>query len=228
MNINNNGGIKPNNSGNLNLNRGGSSTPSNNASQGNTGVISLQKGERVSLSKNNPSLDKVLVGLGWDVNNYQGPDFDLDAQAFMLSENGKVRSNADFIFYNQLKSPCGSVEHTGDNRTGEGDGDDESVIVTLSKVPQDVQKIVFSVTIHDAIQKNQKFGQVSNAFIRLVDQTTGSEIIRYDLSEEYSVETSLVVAELYRHNGEWKFNAVGAGYQTDLAGFCNRYGVGIG
>lgn len=231
MKINTGGNSQPNNNGNLSLG-GNNSNPVNptNSNQGggqkpSGGGISLQKGQKISLTKNNPTLDSILVGLGWDVNSYVGQDFDLDAQVFMLDENEKVPSNDFFIFYNQNKSPEGSVEHTGDNRTGQGEGDDESVNIQLQSVPQNIQKILFTVTIHDGKQRSQSFGQVKNAFIRIVDKQSNNELLRYDLTEDFSVETALVVGELYRHNGEWKFNAVGAGYQDELVDFCNRYGV---
>lgn len=216
-----NSDAQTNGTGGISLNRGGA-TPS---SEPAGGTISLSKGQKVSLTKGNPTLDLLHVGLGWDVNQFEGAAFDLDAQVFMTKADQKVPNNAFFIFYNQTDSPEGSVVHSGDNLTGDGDGDDESVTVILSKVPADIDRLVFTVTIHDAKIRNQSFGQVRNAFIRIEDKTTGRELLRYDLSEDYSTETSLVVGEIYRHNGEWKFNAVGAGYNTDLAGFCATYGV---
>lgn len=193
--------------------------------------ISLMKGEKVSLSKIalekglTGGLDNLTMGLGWDVNNFTGMAFDLDASVFMLGANDKVLNNGGFIFYNQKQDVAGSVIHLGDNRDGAGDGDDEQIKVCLSKVPAEIQKIVFTITINDAQVRGQNFGQVKNAFIRIVDDKTGNEILRYDLSEDYSTQTALVVAELYRHNGEWKFNPVGSGYPDDLLSFCNRYGV---
>lgn len=211
--------------GGISLNRGTSSpTPAANTG----GTISLSKGQKVSLSKGNPTLDQLHVGLGWDTNRYEGGAFDLDASVFMVGENELVPNNSFFVFYGQASSPEGSVVHSGDNLTGEGSGDDESVTVSLSTVPQEVQKLVFTVTIHEAQIRRQNFGQVSNAYIRVEDKATGKELIRYDLGEDFSTETSLVVGEIYRHNGEWKFNAVGAGYNTDLASFCKKYGVKIG
>lgn len=192
------------------------------------GVVSLTKGQKVSLTKNNPNLDKIHVGLGWDTNSFSGHDFDLDASVFMVGENEKVPNSSYFIFYNQLTSPEGSVTHTGDNLTGEGEGDDESVKVVLSKVPANIQKVLFTVTIHESQIRRQSFGQVKNAFIRIVDDLTDREIYRFDLTEDFSTETSLVVGELYRHNEEWRFNAVGAGYNTNLSDFCGKYGVQIG
>ncbi|HRC72852.1 MAG TPA: TerD family protein [Candidatus Competibacter sp.] len=190
-------------------------------------AISLNKGGKLSLSKEAPDLKKVLVGLGWDARATDGADFDLDASAFLLDANGKVRSDADFIFYNQLKSTCGSVQHTGDNRTGVGEGDDEAVMVDLTKVPADVQKITFTVTIHDADQRKQNFGQVQNAFIRLVNAETNVEVARYDLAEDASTETAMIFGEIYRHGSEWKFGAVGQGYAGGLAAMCRQYGINI-
>lgn len=187
--------------------------------------VSLSKGGNVSLSKSDPSMKNVLVGLGWDVRTTDGQDFDLDASAFLLSETGKVRSDSDFIFYNNLKSADGSVTHTGDNRTGEGDGDDESLIVKLDMIPANVAKIVFVVTIHDAQMRRQSFGQVSGAFIRLVNNDSQLEVARYDLTEDASSETAMLFGELYRHNGEWKFRAVGQGYTGGLSSVCAQYGI---
>ena len=190
-------------------------------------AISLNKGGKLSLSKEAPDLKKVLVGLGWDARATDGADFDLDASAFLLDANGKVRSEADFIFYNQLKSACGSVQHTGDNRTGAGEGDDESLMVDLSRVPAEVQKIAFTVTIHEAEARKQNFGQVQNAFIRLVNAETNVEVARYDLAEDASTETAMIFGELYRHSGEWRFSAVGQGYAGGLAAMCRQYGINI-
>ncbi|HDT6518112.1 TPA: TerD family protein [Klebsiella aerogenes] len=187
--------------------------------------VSLSKGGNVSLSKSDPSMKNVLVGLGWDVRTTDGQDFDLDASAFLLSETGKVRSDSDFIFYNNLKSADGSVTHTGDNRTGEGDGDDESLIIKLDMIPANVAKIVFVVTIHDAQMRRQSFGQVSGAFIRLVNNDSQLEEARYDLTEDASSETAMLFGELYRHNGEWKFRAVGQGYAGGLSSVCAQYGI---
>lgn len=190
--------------------------------------ISLTKGGNVSLSKEDPGLAKILIGLGWDVRSTDGADFDLDASAFLLKGDGKVRSDADFIFYNQLKSTDGSVEHTGDNRTGEGEGDDESLRVELTRVPAEVEKIAVAVTIHDGENKRQNFGMVQNAFIRVVNDATGREIARYDLTEDASTETAMVFGEVYRHSGEWKFRAVGQGYQGGLGPLARNYGVNVG
>lgn len=191
-------------------------------------ALSLQKGGNLSLSKTDPSLTKILVGLGWDERTTDGSSFDLDASAFLLTAGDKVRNDSDFIFYNQLKSPDGSVEHAGDNRTGQGDGDDESVKVDLSKVPAEITKIAFTVTIHDAEARRQNFGQISNAFIRVVNDLTGTEIVRYDLAEDYSTETAMIFGELYRHNSEWKFRAVGQGYAGGLKAMCDHFGIKIG
>lgn len=190
-------------------------------------ALSLQKGGNLSLSKEAPGLTKILVGLGWDPRSTDGTQFDLDASAFLLNASGKVRGDADFIFYNQLKSPDGSVEHTGDNRDGAGDGDDEAIKVDLSRVPVDVDKIAFTVTIHDAENRRQNFGQVGNSFIRIVNETNGSEIVRFDLAEDASTETAMIFAELYRHNSEWKFRAVGQGYAGGLKALANGYGLTV-
>lgn len=190
-------------------------------------AITLSKGQNVSLSKTDPSLTKIVIGLGWDPRKTDGQDFDLDASAFMLSETGKVRGDADFIFFNQLKSGCGSVEHTGDNLTGDGDGDDEQIKVNLTSVPANVQKVAITVTIHEAEQRGQSFGQVGNAFIRVINQDTNAEVVRYDLSEDYSTETAMIFGEVYRHNGEWKFKAVGQGYAGGLAAMCNQFGINV-
>ncbi len=190
-------------------------------------ALTLSKGQNLSLSKTDPGLKKIIIGLGWDPRATDGQEFDLDASAFLLTDTGKVRSDGDFIFYNQKTSTCGSVVHTGDNRTGEGDGDDEQVKVDLSKVPADVHRVVISVTIHDADQRRQSFGQVGNAFIRVVNEETGSEVVRYDLSEDYSTETAMVFGEIYRHSGEWKFKAVGQGYAGGLKTMCDQFGVQI-
>lgn len=188
-------------------------------------AVTLSKGGNVSLSKVDPSLKNVKIGLGWDTRSTDGQDFDLDASAFLLTDAGKVRGDNDFIFYNNLKSSDGSVTHTGDNRTGEGEGDDESLIIELNRVPQEVTKIVFVVTIHDATSRRQSFGQVANAFIRLVNNDSNVEAARYDLSEDASTETAMLFGELYRHAGEWKFRAVGQGYAGGLASVCAQYGI---
>ena len=188
-------------------------------------AISLNKGGRLSLSKEDPGLKKVQVGLGWDARVTDGADFDLDASAFLLGAGDKARSDADFIFYNQLKSACGSVQHTGDNLTGDSEGDDEVIMVDLTAVPAEVQKIAFTVTIHEAEQRRQNFGQVSNSYIRLVNADTNVEIARYDLAEDASTETAMIFGELYRHGAEWRFSAVGQGYAGGLAAMCRQYGI---
>lgn len=191
-------------------------------------AISLSKGQKVDLTKGNPGLSKILVGLGWDTNKYDGGyDFDLDAAAFILGANGKVLSDADFVFYNNLKHASGAVQHMGDNLTGSGEGDDEQIKIDLSKVPANIEKIAFTVTIHEADERSQNFGQVSNAFIRIADETTGQNLIRYDLGEDFSVETAVVVGELYRNAGEWKFNAIGSGFKGGLRALCLNFGVNV-
>ena len=191
-------------------------------------AISLSKGGRVSLSKEAPGLNNIKVGLGWDANATDtGADFDLDASVFMLDSTGKVVSDAHFIFYNNVTSPDSSVVHQGDNRTGEGDGDDEVVEIDLSKVAPEVDKIVFTVTIDEAVARNQNFGQVSNALIRIVNQAGEVEITKYELDEDYSSETAINFGELYKKDGGWNFKAVGAGFNDGLAGFCKMYGVSV-
>lgn len=191
-------------------------------------AVNLSKGQKVDLTKTNPGLSKIVVGLGWDTNKYDGGnDFDLDASAFCLNASGKVNSDADFIFYNNPRNSNGSIAVSGDNRTGEGAGDDETVRIELSAVPADVQKISFCITIHDAQGRNQNFGQVANSFVRIVNEATNEELIRYDLGEDFSVETAVVVGELYRHGAEWKFSAVGSGYRDGLAGLCRDFGVNV-
>ena len=193
-------------------------------------AISLAKGQRVSLDK---SMTHALVGLGWDTNKYDGgQDFDLDAAAFLLGANGKVLSDEDFIFYNNLESKTGAVKHTGDNLTGAGDGDDEVILVDYTKMPAEVQKIAITVTIHEAAARQQNFGQVSNAYVRVAkmaneNDMTGENALRYDLGEDFSVETAIVVCEIYRNGADWKFNAVGAGFQGGLEALCRNFGVNI-
>jgi tellurium resistance protein TerD len=189
--------------------------------------VSLSKGGNVSLTKEAPGLTAVTVGLGWDVRTTTGTDFDLDASAILVTDEGKVRNEGDFVFFNNLKSADGSVEHTGDNLTGEGEGDDEQVKVSLATVPAEVTKIVFPVSIYDAENRQQSFGQVRNAFIRVVNQTGGTEIARYDLSEDASTETAMVFGELYRNGAEWKFRAVGQGYASGLEGIARDFGVNL-
>ena len=190
--------------------------------------INLSKGQKVDLTKGNASLKHIMVGLGWDVNAFDsGADFDLDASAFMRGENGKCPTEKEFIFYGNLEHPSGAVKHQGDNLTGEGDGDDEQIFVDLKAIPESVDKIAFTVTIYEAQERRQNFGQVSNAYIRIVDEDTNQELIRYDLGEDFSIETAIVVGELYRHNGEWKFNAIGSGFQGGLAALCGHYGIEV-
>lgn len=192
--------------------------------------VNLSKGQKVSLEK---SMTLALVGLGWDTNKYDGGyDFDLDAAAFLLGDNGKVTCDEDFVFYNNLSTPSGAVKHTGDNLTGAGEGDDEVLLIDFTKIPANISKIAITVTIHDAQARNQNFGQVSNAFVRVAKRSgpedmTGEEAIRYDLAEDFSIETAIVVCEIYRRNGEWKFSAVGAGYQGGLAALCRSFGVNV-
>jgi tellurium resistance protein TerD len=190
--------------------------------------VSLSKGGNVSLSKEAPGLQAVIVGLGWDVRTTTGDDFDLDASALMVGSSGKILSDAHFIFFNNLISPDGSVEHTGDNLTGEGEGDDEQIKVNLVAVPPEVEKIVVTVSIYDADNRQQSFGQVRNAFIRVVNQADNNELTRYDLSEDASTETAMNFGELYRNGSEWKFRAVGQGYSTGLAGIARDFGVNVG
>lgn len=190
--------------------------------------INLSKGQKVDLTKGNASLKHIMVGLGWDVNAFDsGADFDLDASAFMCGANGKCPTEKEFVFYGNLEHPSGAVKHQGDNLTGEGDGDDEQIFVDLKAIPESVDKIAFTVTIYEAQERRQNFGQVSNAYIRIVDEDTNQELIRYDLGEDFSIETAIVVGKLYRHNGEWKFNAIGSGFQGGLAALCGHYGIQV-
>ncbi len=190
--------------------------------------IQLSKGQRIDLTKTNPGLTRVVVGLGWDTNRYSGgQDFDLDASAFLADENGNVTNDLDFVFYNNLKAVSGAVEHTGDNRTGEGDGDDEQIKIDFSRVPSNIHKIAITVTIHDGQLRNQNFGQVVNAFARVVNEDTNKEVLRYDLGEDFSIETAVVICELYRHGNEWKFNAIGSGFSGGLAALCRNYGLTV-
>ncbi len=190
--------------------------------------VCLQKGQKVSLTKGNPGLTKVVVGLGWDVNAFDtGGSFDLDAAAFMLTDSGKVSCQNDFIYYGNLTHPSGSVQHQGDNLTGVGEGDDEQIKIDLSKVPANITKIAFTVTIYDAEARHQNFGQVNNAFVRIYNEANGEELLRYDLGEDFSIETAAVFGELYKHGDEWKFNAIGSGYQGGLAALCNNYGIEV-
>ena len=190
--------------------------------------INLTKGQKVDLTKGTPGLTKLMVGLGWDVNAFDsGYNFDLDASAFMVGSNGKCPTEKEFIFYINLEHPSESVKHMGDNLTGEGEGDDEQIEVDLSKVPANIERIAFTVTIYDADVRRQNFGQVQNAYIHIQDMVSGADLIRYDLGEDFSIETAIVVGELYRHNGEWKFNAIGSGFQGGLAALCGHYGIEV-
>ena len=189
--------------------------------------VSLSKGGNVSLTKMAPSLTAVTVGLGWDVRTTTGTDFDLDASAMLCGGDGKVLDDSHFVFFNNLKSPDGSVEHTGDNLTGEGEGDDEQIKVDLATVPTTVEKVVFPVSIYEAQARSQSFGQVTNAFIRVVDRSNGTELARYDLSEDASTETAMVFGELYRNGADWKFRAVGQGYAAGLKGIARDFGVNV-
>lgn len=190
-------------------------------------AVSLTKGGNVSLSRAAPGLKRILLGLGWDARSTAGTDFDLDATAFMLGENGKVRREEDFIYYRQLISVCGSVEHTGDNRSGSGNGDDEAIQIDLEKVPELVKRIAICVTIDDADSRRQNFGQVNNAYMRIVDMDSDSEVARFDLTEDYSTETAMIFGEVYRHNGDWKFKAVGQGFAGGLEAMCGQFGVDV-
>jgi tellurium resistance protein TerD len=190
-------------------------------------AISLSKGGNVSLTKSAPGLTNILIGLGWDARATDGAGFDLDASAFLLKPDGKVRSDADFIFFNQAASADGSVKHLGDNTTGAGEGDDEQITVDLVKVPADVDKVAISVTIHEAEARKQNFGMVSQAFVRVVNAADNAEIVRYDLSEDFSTETAIIFGEVYRNGGEWKFRAVGQGFQGGLDSMAKNYGVNI-
>lgn len=191
-------------------------------------AVSLSKGQKVSLTKDNPGLTKVIVGLGWDTNSFDtGSAFDLDAAAFMVGDNGRCPSDKEFIFYGNRNHPSGAVTHLGDNTTGAGDGDDEQIKIDLSLIPAEVSKIAFTVTIHQADERRQNFGQVSNSFIRIYNEANGQELMRYDLGEDFSIETAAVFGELYKNNGEWKFNAIGSGYQGGLAALCGNFGIDV-
>lgn len=190
-------------------------------------AISLQKGGNISLSKTDPSLDEIMVGLGWDARSTDGQDFDLDASAFLLDSNGKVRSDKDFCFYNQLKVADGAVEHMGDNLTGHGDGDDEQIKIILSHLPSEIDRVAIAVTIHEAEARKQTFGMVTNALIRLVNNKTNNEVSRFELSEDASTETAMILGEVYRHGAEWKFRAIGQGYAGGLGPLARNYGVKI-
>lgn len=189
-------------------------------------AICLQKGQKVDLTKGNAGLNKIVVGLGWDTNKYDGrADFDLDSAAFCCTGEGKVKSESDFVFYNNLEHPSKAIKHLGDNLTGTGDGDDEQLLIDLSLVPAEIEKIDFTVTIHEAQSRGQNFGQVSNSFVRVYNADTNEELIRYDLGEDFSIETAIIVAEIYRNGAEWKFNAIGNGFEGGLEALVNNFGL---
>lgn len=190
-------------------------------------AVNLQKGGNTTLTSSNPGLKNIIVGLGWDGRATAGDDFDLDASAFMLNESGKVRRDDDFIFYNNATSQCGAVKHLGDNLTGAGDGDDEQVEIDLSKIQSDVKKVAVCVSIHEAVSRRQNFGMVQNAFIRVIDASSNEELARFDLSEDFSIETSVVFGEIYRHNEEWKFKAVGQGFSGGIENLLSNFGINI-
>ncbi|MBU5306333.1 TerD family protein [Clostridioides mangenotii] len=191
-------------------------------------AIVLKKGQKIDLTKGNPGLKKIKLGLGWDTNSFDsGYDYDLDVSVFMVGKSNRVERDEDFIFYNNLKHSSGSVEHLGDNRTGEGDGDDEEIIMDLPKIPDHIEKVAVTVTIYDAEQRRQNFGQVSNSYVRVLNTDNEEEILRYDLGEEFSIETAITVCEIYRYNGEWKFSAVGAGFEGGLEALCRNYGLSV-
>jgi len=192
-------------------------------------AVSLAKGEKISLTKHAPQMQHLILGLGWDTQQYDGSlDFDLDGSVFALGGNGKVLSDADFIFYNNKIGAQKAIEHCGDNRTGEGEGDDEQVHVHLDKMPSSYEKVIFAVTIHEAKERKQNFGQIRNAYIRILNADTNQEEIRFDLSEDYSIETAMVFGELYKHGNEWKFAAIGQGFEGGLLQVAQKYGVNIG
>ncbi len=189
-------------------------------------AINLSKGQKVDLTKSNPGLNNIVVGLGWDTNKYDGGGaFDLDSSVFLLNAEGKCAKDTDFVFYNNAVGGAGAVKHTGDNLTGDGDGDDEQINVDLSAVPAEISKISFAITIHEAEERRQNFGQVANSFVRIVNAATNEELIRYDLGEDFSIETAVVVGELYRNGAEWKFNAIGSGYQGGLTSLIRDFGL---
>lgn len=190
--------------------------------------ITLKKGEKINLTKGNPGLKNIKLGLGWDINSFDsGYDYDLDVSIFMVGESGRVERDEDFVFYNNLKHISGAVEHLGDNRTGEGDGDDEEILVDLKLMPNHIQKIAVAVTIYEAKERRQNLGQVSNSYIRVLSSENEEEILRYDLGEEFSIETAIVACELYKYNGEWKFSAVGSGFEGGLEALCKNYGLNV-
>lgn len=190
--------------------------------------ITLAKGQKVDLTKGNPGLKNLIIGLGWDLNKYDGGfDFDLDTAAFLVGDNGKVTNDLDFVFYNNLKHTSGGVEHLGDNRNGDGDGDDEQIMVDITKIPANISRVAFTVTIHDAASRRQNFGQVSNSYIRVLNKENNEELVKYELGEDFSIETAIVVGEIYKHNGEWKFSASGSGFEGGLESLCKNFGINI-
>ena len=191
-------------------------------------AIVLKKGQKIDLTKGNPGLKNIKLGLGWDTNSFDsGYDYDLDVSVFMVGESQRVEKDEDFIFYNNLKHQSEAVEHLGDNRTGDGDGDDEEILVDFSKMPDRIEKIAVTVTIYEAKERRQNFGQVNNSYVRVVNSDNEEELLRYDLGEEFSIETAIVVCEIYRHNGEWKFSAVGSGFEGGLEALCRSYGLNV-
>ena len=191
-------------------------------------AIQLKKGQKINLTKGNPGLKHIKLGLGWDTNVFDGgEDFDLDVSLFMVGKSGRVENDEDFIFYNNLKHPSGAVEHLGDNRTGDGDGDDEEILVDFSKMPNTIEKIAVTVTIYEAKERRQNFGQVNNSYVRLLNSDNDEELLRYDLGEDFSIETAVVVCEIYKNTGEWKFSAVGAGFEGGLEALCKQYGLNV-
>ncbi|WEG14625.1 TerD family protein [Pullulanibacillus sp. KACC 23026] len=190
-------------------------------------AVSLSKGQKVDLTKSNPGLTQLVVGLGWEANQLGGPTYDIDASAFLLGANGKVTTEQDFIFYNNREGGDGSVIYTGDNRTGMGHGDNEQILIDLQKVPVHIQRIAFTITIHDADIKQQNFGQVRQAYVRVADQQIQTDLLRYELGHDFKVETAIVAAEVYRHNGEWKFAAIGSGFDGGLGALCGNFGIEV-
>ncbi|MEF9991560.1 MAG: TerD family protein [Romboutsia sp.] len=191
-------------------------------------AITLKKGQKIDLTKGNPGLKQIKLGLGWDTNSFDsGYDYDLDVSIFMVGESQKVERDEDFIFYNNLKHVSGAVEHLGDNRTGAGDGDDEEIFVDFSTMPKHIERLAITVTIHEARERRQNFGQVSNSYVRVFNSGNNEEILRYDLGEEFSIETSITVCEIYKYNGEWKFSAVGSGFEGGLESLCRNYGLDV-
>ena len=188
--------------------------------------VTLSKGQKVDLTKSHPGLNNVVVGLGWDI-GHNGSNFDLDASTFLLGQTGKVQGDQDFIFYNNPSGGNGSINYSGDNRNGAGERDDEQIRIDLQRVPNHIHRIAFTITIHDAQVKQQNFGQISNSYVRIFNEQTNEELLRFNLGRDFTVETAIVAAELYRHNGEWKFNAIASGFQGGLAALCRNFGVSV-